>query len=343
MIISAIICGLVLQGCMSLMLPTDSGKKSWREYYFCSRFGKFFGMLNFSDLHELEQSTYYVPQRYQYARYLVEYGKKYVDSECCCDNERVKFLSQGFVIPSCYLKYKFEKLSSLREDLIVHFIQLTNEHPRRIDAPMIKGKHSKLILGPDRNLALPNLQEVEYEIEMECRLENKEDDFAKHLEIVSSVQRSKPVLHTLEIRSASCKRGSFFRNDKPAVIETGTLIKAASTPAYLNLQRLRISGGVIEPYIASLLPLISNQPLLHSLEILYDISEERLALSTKSLQSICDFLNDHTFSTWDSQDSNCQQNSFVQLLRNFFLFWQIRRQHCISVKQKLQVLPCKDF
>ena len=157
---------------------------------------------------------------------------------------------------------------------------------------MIKGKHSKLILGPDRNLVLPNLQELEYEIEMECRLENKEDDFAKHLEIVSSVQRSKPVLHTLEIRSASgasYKRGSFFRNDKPAVIETGTLIKAASTPAYLNLQRLRISGGVIEPYIASLLPLISNQPLLHSLEILYDISEERLALSTKSLQSICDF------------------------------------------------------
>ena len=282
-------------GCMSNILPTDLDRKSWREYYFSSRFETLFGMVNFSDLAELEQSTYYVPQCHEYARYLIEYAKKYIDDDCCCDNERVVFLSQGFVIPSRYLieKYKLETLATMREDLSLLFMQLTNECPRRIDVPMIPGKHSKFMLGPDRNLALSNLQILEYEIEMQCRLKNKEDDFAKHLEIISSAQHSKPMLHTLEIKGlsgASYKSGPAFPNRPwPEVIETDTLIKATSTPAYLNLQWLRVGGGVIEPYIALLLPLIAKQPNLHSLEILYDISKERLALSTHSLQLIHDF------------------------------------------------------
>ena len=96
----------------------------------------------------------------------------------------------------------------------------------------------------------------------------------------------------LEIRSASGashKRGFYFRDNKPAMIETDTLTKATSTPAYLNLQWLRLGGGIIESYIAFLLPLISKQPNLHSLEILYDISKERLALSAHSLELIHDF------------------------------------------------------
>ena len=172
-------------------------------------------------------------------------------------------------------------------------MQFTKEHPQRIDIPMIPSTHNRFMLGPERDLALSNLRILEYDIEMQCRLKNpEEDDFAKHLEIISSVQRSKPVLHTLELRSASgdsVKDGSFFRNQKAAVIETDALIKATSTPAYLNLQWLRIGGGIIEPYIAFLLPLIEKQPNLHSLEIIYDISKERLALSAKSLQLIYDF------------------------------------------------------
>ena len=282
-------------GWLSIILPTDSETKSWREYYFCSRFGRILGSLNFENLRELEQSMYYVPQRHEYARYLVEYAKKYIVNACCCDNETVIFLSQGFVVPSRYLidEYKFETLATLREDLILHFIKLTKEYPRRINVPMIPGKHSKFMLGPDRNLALPNLQILVYEIEMQCRLNNREDDFAKHLEIISSVQHSKPMLHTLEIRGLSgarYKSGPVFPNRLwPEVIETDTLIKATSTPAYLNLQWLRVGGGVIEPYIALLLPLIEMQPNLHSLEILYDISKERLVLSAHSLQLIHDF------------------------------------------------------
>ena len=276
-------------GYLSRLLPTDSDKKSWREYYFSSRFGRILGSLNFDTLRELEQALYYVPQRFEHACYLIEYAKK------CIDNERVIFLSQGFVIPPRYLleKYKLETLATLREDLILLFMQLTKEYPQRMDVPMIPGKHSKFMLGPDRNLALSNLQTLEYDIEMECRLENKEDDFAKHLEIISSVQHSKPMLHTLDIRSitgAIYEDGPFSPNEPwPAVIETDTLVKATTTPAYLNLQWLRIGGGVIEPYIAFLLPLIAKQPRLHSLEILYDISKERLALSAHSLQLIHDF------------------------------------------------------
>ena len=283
-------------GWMSVLLPTDSDKKSWREYYFYSRFGRILGMLNFETLRELEQSLYYVPQRLEYAHYLVEYAKKYVINGCCCDNERVIFLSQGFVIPSRYLieEYKFETLATLKEDLILHFMKLTKECPREMNVPMIPGKHSKFMLGSDRNLALSDLQILEYEIEMQCRLSNRKDNFAKHLEIISSVQRSKPMLHTLKIRGLSGARyrdGPLFSN-RPwpeEVIETDTLIKATSTPAYLNLRWLCIGGGVIEPYVAFLLPLIAKQPNLHSLEILYDISKERLALSAHSLQLIHDF------------------------------------------------------
>ena len=86
------------------------------------------------------------------------------------------------------------------------------EHPRRLDVPMVERKHSKFILGSDRNLVLLNLQMLEYEIEMQCRL-SKEEDFAKHLEIISSVQRSKPMLHTLELRgisSAAYNNGYFY-------------------------------------------------------------------------------------------------------------------------------------
>ena len=110
-------------------------------------------------------------------------------------------------------------------------MQFTNEYPREMDVPMIPGKHKMFMLGPERNLALSNLQKLEYDIEMECRLENKEDDFAKHLEIISSVQWSKPMLHTLEIRSASGashKSGFYFQNNKPAMIETDALTKATN-------------------------------------------------------------------------------------------------------------------
>ena len=283
-----------VSGCMSVMLPTDSNKKPWREYYFSARFGRILGSLNFETLRELEQALYYIPQRHEHARFLIEFAKKYIINDCCCDNERVIFLSQGFVIPPRYQleKYKRTTLATLREDLILLFMQLTSEYPREMDVPMIPGKHNMFMLGPERNLALSSLQTLEYDIEMECRLDNKEDDFAKHLEIISSVQHSKPILHMLEIKSvsgASHKRGSYFQDRKPAVIETGTLTKATSTPAYLNLQWLRIGGGVIEPYIAFLLPLIAKQPNLHSLEILYDISKERLALSAHSLELIHDF------------------------------------------------------
>ena len=279
---------------MSCYLPTDSERKSWREYYFCSKFGLLYGMVNFTDLREIEQAMYYIPQRLEHARYLIEYAKKNI-RDCCCENEKVVLLNQGFVIPQRYLleKYKRETLATLREDIALLFMQFTKELPQRIDIPMIPSTHNRFMLGPERDLALSNLRTLEYEIEMQCRLKNpEEDDFAKHLEIISSVQRSKPVLHTLELRGASgysVNRGSIFRNRKAAVIETDVLIKATSTPAYLNLQWLRIGGGTIEPYIAFLLPLIEKQPNLHSLEIIYDISKERLALSTQSLQLIHDF------------------------------------------------------
>ena len=37
-------------GCMSMMLPTDSNKKTWQEYYFSARFGRILGSLNFETL-----------------------------------------------------------------------------------------------------------------------------------------------------------------------------------------------------------------------------------------------------------------------------------------------------
>ena len=39
-----------VSGCMSTMLPTDSNKKPWREYYFSARFGRILGSLNFETL-----------------------------------------------------------------------------------------------------------------------------------------------------------------------------------------------------------------------------------------------------------------------------------------------------
>ena len=152
---------------------------------------------------------------------------------------------------------------------------------------MIPGKHYRFMLGPDRNLALSDLQILKYEIKMQCRMRDSEDDFAKHLEIISSVQHSMPMLHTLEMKSS--------KRPRPRVIETDTLLRATSTSAYLNLQWLCIGGGVIEPYIAFLLPLIAKQPDLHSLEILYDVSKERLVLSAHSLQLIHDFFKQPHF------------------------------------------------
>ena len=179
------------------------------------------------------------------------------------------------------------------------------------------------MLGPDRNLALSNLQMLEYEIEMQCRLKNKEDDFAKHLEIISSVQHSNPMLHTLEIKTitgASYKRGPVFPNRPwPEVIETDTFIKATSTPAYLNLQWLRIGGGVIEPYIALLLPLIAKQPNLHSLEIFYDISKEHLALSTHSLQLIREFFRRPHFQRLGLAGFKLPAEYFCAIVQEFLL------------------------
>ena len=307
---------------MSCFLPTDSERKSWREYYFCSKFGLLYGMVNFTDLREMEQAMYYIPQRLEHARYLIEYAKKNIH-DCCCDNEKVVFLRQGFIIPPRYLheKYKRETLATLREDITLLFMQFTKEHPQRIDIPMIPSTHNRFMLGPERDLALSNLRTLEYDIEMQCRLKNpEEDDFAKHLEIISSVQRSKPVLHTLELRSASgdsVKDGSFFRSQKAAVIETDALIKATSTQAYLNLQWLRIGGGIIEPYIAFLLPLIEKQPNLHSLEIIYDISKERLALSAKSLQLIYDFFKRPHFQRLGLAGLKLPAEFFCTIIREF--------------------------
>ena len=214
-----------------------------------------------------------------------------MDLVCCCSFKRVQFLYQGFFTPPRYLKYEPGK--------------------------MIPNRHAFWFVGPDRTQGLSNLQVLVYEVSMQCRLP-KEEDFAKYLEIISSVQGTQPVLHTLNLLDVMAEPDDRVRwRKREEKMEPATLIKAASTPAYQNLQCLHIGGSVIEPYIEHLVPLIKNQPNLHSLEIVFGTWKERFALPTEALQSIRAFVQRPNFQLLGLGGFNLPAAFFYETIQEF--------------------------
>ena len=92
-------------------------------------------------------------------------------------------------------------------------------------------------------------------------------------------------------------------------------------------------GGLIEPYIEHLLPLIANQLKLHSLEILYDISKERLALSTEALQSIHHFLKRPHFQRLGLTGFKLPAEYFCAIVQEFL---------SVSASEKITLYICES-
>ena len=273
-------------GYLGRILLSDHHKKSWRDYYFDSMYGILFGGMNSIIPAEFVQSFFYAPWNYRYALYLVRYGKEDTDLSCCCSHKRIEFLYQGFFTPPRYQKYK---PGEVRLEALTHlFHQFSRAGPRYLEMPMVKYQHDRWVVGPGQTLGLSNLHVLEYNVWMQCRL-SKEDDFAKHLEIISSVQHNNPVLHTLKLLDYTAEPDHRFMQQQEK-IEPASLTKAVSTSAYQNLQCLLIGGSVIEPYVEHLLPQIEIQPHLHSLEVIFGTWKERFALPMRAQQSISAFL-----------------------------------------------------
>ena len=308
-------------GPMATILLKDHYRQSWQDYYFDSIYGRLFGGWNSIIQGELVQSLFYAPLNYRYALYLVRYGKEDMDLVCCCSFKRIEFLYQGFFNPPRYQKYKPGEI--YREELKKLFLRFSKAGPRSLEVPMILGMHEKWFVGPDQSQGLSNLQVLVYDVWMQCRLTKEHDfDFAKHLEVISSVQATKPVLHTLKLLDSSARpddeRDTPWRRKKEK-IEPATLTKAASTTAYQNLQCLRIGGSVIKPYVELLLPLINNQPNLHSLEIIFGTWKDKFSLPPQALQSLRTFLKRPHFKLLGLGGFKLPATFFCETIREFLL------------------------
>lgn len=308
-------------GPMARILLEDHHKRSWQDYYLDSIHGHLFGAWSAIIQGELVQSLFYAPLNYRYALYLVHYGKEDTDLVCCCSFKRIEFLYQGFYNPPRYQKYKPGEI--YREELTKLFLQFSKAGPRRLEVPMILGMHGKWFVGPNQTQGLSNLHVLVYEVDMQCRLTKEEDfDFAKHFEIISSIQGTKPVLHTLKLLDSNAspddERHTPWRRRKEK-IEPAILTKAASTTAYQNLQCICIGGSVIKPYVEHLLPLINNQPNLHSLEIVFGTWKERFTLPPQALQSLLTFVKRPHFKLLGLGGVKLPATFFCETIQEFLL------------------------